>query len=154
MRSVFLVLNPIQVDVKTSLQLMKPSTISDLHAGYLTHQRCVDTTRAVETWDWYRLCANGSGLDHGGIIQSRTRVRTSLSRPLATELTIFSAHGSGYEEFRADYELILSHIGHSYSRNRGSNGARTRTVTANHVNLVAWHGTSATATGQARYMCE
>ncbi|KAN0129442.1 hypothetical protein V8E53_012774 [Lactarius tabidus] len=49
-------------------------------------------------------------------------------------------HGSGYEEFRADYELIL---GRSYSRNRGSHGARTRIVTVNHVNLVAWHGTSA-----------
>ncbi|KAN0129920.1 hypothetical protein V8E53_012246 [Lactarius tabidus] len=92
------------------------------------------TPPARSSWDWYRLCANGSGSDHGHNPGQDAREHIAFS-PLATE--------SGYEEFRADYKLILSHIGCSYSRNRGLHGVRRRTVTTNHVNLVAWHGTSA-----------
>ena len=53
--------------------------------------------------------------------------------------------GPGYGEFRADFEPILARIARSHSRNRGSNGAPTRTAIVDHGNPGAWHGTSATA---------
>ena len=65
--------------------------------------------------------------------------------PSATEFTIFAGLGPGYGEFRADFEPILARIARSHSRNRGSNGAPTRTAIVDHGNPGAWHGTSATA---------
>lgn len=53
--------------------------------------------------------------------------------------------GPGYGEFRADFEPILARIARSHSRNRGSNGGRTRTAIVDHGNPGAWHGASATA---------
>ena len=58
---------------------------------------------------------------------------------------ILRLYRARYGEFRADLEPILARIARSHSRNRGSNGARTRTAIVDHGNPGAWHGTSATA---------
>jgi hypothetical protein len=52
--------------------------------------------------------------------------------------------GSRYREFRADFEPILAWIAHSHLRNRGSNGASTRTAIVDHGNPGARHSTSVT----------
>ena len=56
----------------------------------------------------------------------------------------FSGLGPRYGEFRADYEPILARIARSHSRDRGSNGAPTRTAIVDQGSPGAWHCTSVT----------
>jgi len=52
-------------------------------------------------------------------------------------------NGSGYGEFRTDYEPILARIARSHSRSHGPNGEGVRTAIVDHGKPGAWHGTSA-----------
>ncbi|KAN0141439.1 hypothetical protein V8E53_000684 [Lactarius tabidus] len=138
--------------------LIAPSTIllghaleSDLNALKLSHAHCIDTALIFHhprgrplkpelawlrrTWLGRRIQDRGPG---GHNPEEDARACMDL-------LKAKIKNGPGYGEFRADFEPILARIARSHSRNRGSNGRRTRTAIVDHGNPGAWHGASATA---------
>ncbi|KAN0141760.1 hypothetical protein V8E53_000222 [Lactarius tabidus] len=139
------------VDVQAHLRtLITPSTIllghsfeSDLNALKLSHARCIDTTLIFHH-------PRGRPLKPGlaCVIQDRGPGGHNPEEDARACMDLLKAkikNGPGYGEFRADFEPILARIARSHSRNRGSNGGRTRTAIVDHGNPGAWHGASATA---------
>ncbi|KAI9432797.1 hypothetical protein H4582DRAFT_2083191 [Lactarius indigo] len=146
-------------DVQTHLRtLIDPSTIllghsleSDLRALQLAHPRCVDTAILFHHPRGRPLKPGLAWLTRkwlGRTIQDRGPGGHNPEEDARACIDLLKAkikNGPGFGEFRADYEPILARIARSHSRNRGSNGARTRTAIVDHGNPGAWHGGSATA---------
>ncbi|KAH8999593.1 hypothetical protein EDB86DRAFT_2908694 [Lactarius hatsudake] len=146
-------------DVQTHLRtLINPSTIllghsleSDLRALQLAHPRCIDTALLFHHPRGRPLKPGLAWLTRkwlGRTIQDRGPGGHNPEEDARACIDLLKAkikNGPGFGEFRADYEPILARIARSHSRNRGSNGARTRTAIVDHGNPGAWHGGSATA---------
>ncbi|KAH9055829.1 hypothetical protein EDB83DRAFT_2293073 [Lactarius deliciosus] len=146
-------------DVQTHLRtLINPSTIllghsleSDLRALQLAHPHCIDTALLFHHPRGRPLKPGLAWLTRkwlGRTIQDRGPGGHNPEEDARACIDLLKAkikNGPGFGEFRADYEPILARIARSHSRNRGSNGARTRTAIVDHGNPGAWHGGSATA---------
>ncbi|KAH9061888.1 hypothetical protein EDB87DRAFT_383981 [Lactarius vividus] len=146
-------------DVQTHLcTLINPSTIllghsleSDLRALQLAHPRCIDTALIFHHPRGRPLKPGLAWLTRkwlGRTIQDRGPGGHNPEEDARACIDLLKAkikNGPGFGEFRADYEPILARIARSQSRNRGSNGAPTRTAIVDHGNPGAWHGASATA---------
>ncbi|KAN0141687.1 hypothetical protein V8E53_000149 [Lactarius tabidus] len=147
------------VDVQAHLRtLITPSTIllghsleSDLNALKLSHARCIDTALIFHHPRGRPLKPGLAWLTRkwlGRVIQDRGPGGHNPEEDARACMDLLKAkikNGPGCGEFRADLEPMLARIARSHSRNRGSNGGRTRTAIVDHGNPGAWHGASATA---------
>ncbi|KAN0141756.1 hypothetical protein V8E53_000218 [Lactarius tabidus] len=124
---------------------------SDLNALKLSHARCIDTALIFHHPRGRPLKPGLAWLTRkwlGRVIQDRGPGGHNPEEDARACMDLLKAkikNGPGYGEFRADFEPILARIARSHSRNRGSNGGRTRTAIVDHGNPGAWHGASATA---------